>query len=43
LKGNYVADNEFPIGEQDKQQYFRSVAYNCKINNNYLFNQSTGI
>lgn len=31
LKGSYVVDNEFPIGEQFKQQYFRSYAFQAKI------------
>ena len=36
LKGFYVSDNEYPIGEGDKQQHFRCVAYQSKLNNNHL-------
>jgi hypothetical protein len=36
LKGLYVSDNEYPIGEGDKQQHFRCVAYQSKLNNNQL-------
>lgn len=31
LKGHYVVDNEFPIGEHDRQQYFRSIAFQAKV------------
>lgn len=31
LKGYYVVDNQFPIGQHDRQQYFRSIAYQAKI------------
>lgn len=31
FKGNYVVDNEFPIGEGDKQQHFRSIVYQGKL------------
>jgi hypothetical protein len=33
VKGNYLIDNEFPIGENDKQQYFRCLAHDVKIGN----------
>jgi len=36
LKGFYVSDNEYPIGEGDKQQHFRCVAYQSRLNNNQL-------
>lgn len=36
LKGHYVVDNEFPIGEHDKQQYFRSIAFQVKLNGSAL-------
>lgn len=36
FKGNYVCDNEFPIGEGDKQQHFRSIVYNSRLNNSAL-------
>jgi hypothetical protein len=36
LKGFYVSDNEYPIGEGDKQQHFRCVAYQSRLNNNHL-------
>ena len=36
FKGSYVCDNEFPIGEGDKQQHFRSICYNSKLNNSTL-------
>lgn len=42
LKGYYVTDNEFPIGEHDKQQYFRSVAFQAKINSTSLTTTSGG-
>jgi hypothetical protein len=33
VKGNYLIDNEFPIGENDKQQYLRCLAHDVKIGN----------
>lgn len=36
VKGNYLIDNEFPIGENDKQQYFRCLAHDVKIGNSSL-------
>ena len=42
LKGFYVADNEFPIGEQDKQQYFRSIAFQAKMSGIPLTTYSSG-
>lgn len=36
LKGSYVVDNEFPIGQHDKQQYFRSITYQVKLSGNSL-------
>ena len=36
LKGHYVSDNEYPIGEGDKQQHFRCVAYQSRLNNNQV-------
>jgi hypothetical protein len=42
LKGYYVADNEFPIGEQDKQQYFRSIAFQAKLSGVSLITHSSG-
>jgi hypothetical protein len=42
LKGHYVADNEFPIGEHDKQQYFRSIAYQAKISGVSLTTNTSG-
>jgi hypothetical protein len=33
FKGCYVVDNEFPIGEGDKQQHFRSIVYQGKLQN----------
>lgn len=27
VKGSYIIDNEFPIGEGDMQQYFRCLAF----------------
>lgn len=42
LKGHYVADNEFPIGEHDKQQYFRSIAFQAKISGVSLTTTSSG-
>jgi len=42
FKGFYVSDNEFPIGKGDKQQYFRSVAYQSKFNGFNLSINSNG-
>jgi hypothetical protein len=42
LKGHYVADNEFPIGEHDKQQYFRSIAFQAKISGVPLTTNTSG-
>lgn len=36
FKGSYVVDNQFPIGEGDKQQHFRSIVYQAKLQNNPL-------
>jgi hypothetical protein len=33
FKGSYVCDNEFPIGEGDKQQHFRSIVFQSKLSN----------
>jgi hypothetical protein len=37
-----VADNEFPIGEHDKQQYFRSIAFQAKIGGTALTTNLSG-
>ena len=42
FKGEYICDNEFPIGEGDKQQHFRSIVFNSRLNNSdLLINTST--
>lgn len=43
IKGNYLVDNEYPIGENDKQQYFRCLAYDVKIGNNSLVCEVEGV
>lgn len=42
LKGINMAENEFPIGDDDKQQYFRAIVYQSKLGNMSLYgnNQS---
>jgi hypothetical protein len=39
VKGNYLIDNEFPIGEGDKHQYFRCLAHELKIGNITIVNE----
>ena len=33
FQGKYVCDNEFPIGEGDRQQHFRSIVFQPKLSN----------
>lgn len=40
LKGSYIVDNEFPIGDQDRQQYFRAITYRVRMGNHSISSHS---